>query len=304
MINYDLEFLDLESFITLYNYQNYTKAAEKLFITQPALSRRIRSLEEELGVKLVDRSGPNIQITKAGEHFYKQCLKFMAEKDSLYTSMNRFRTGNAGVLRIGLERNVNLNLALKGIVAISQDYPEIKMNFETVDGSQTLRFLRENTIDVVYTFLSTVEDIPELSYQIIAKNTLHASVGRLHPFFERSSLSWKDLIGQTLCLPNNLDYRNLNGILSWAEKSSGVTFGSIVSVNSNEELIARIATGECISFAGDYNPSLFDAITDYVHFIPIREGENRIGWPVIAYATKNRDHLIQRLLSVYDTIMD
>lgn len=301
MTNYDLEFQDLESFAALYNYRSYTKAAEKLYITQPALSRRISALEEELGVKLVERSGPRIDVTQAGEHLYKRCLKLMNEKDSLYTSMNRFRSGDAGVLRVGFDYTFNLAYALKGLTAVSCSYPEIQINFEILNSAKIKRFLKEDSIDLAYTYLNTVEDIPDLTNVIISRNRLLVAVGRTHRFFERDNISWEELRGERICCPLNPGDYTWSRLSEWAH-NAGAPFIDTIFANSIEEALVLVATGRCISFSGEVSSAPFSCVGDYVRYIPISEVENRLGWSVITYASENSNPLIHRLISQYDII--
>lgn len=301
MINYDLEFQDLESYAAVYRYRNFTKAAEKLFISQPSLSRRIHAIEEELGVVLVERSGPHITFTEAGNHFYKECLRLLREKDRLYTSMNRYRSGEAGVLRIGVEFSYNFQLTLQGIDSISRDLPNVQINYENAGGAQLMRFLQEGSIDVAFAFMSTTEDVPGITSVVIAKNSLRVAVGRSHPLFEREVVSWHDLKAERLCCPAQSNDYAWSKMTEWARKA-GAPIRDTLFTASTEEMLALVATGKYISFAGDINPGLFDNASAYLRYIPVEEGENRLGWHVLAHLSENRDPLIQKLISAYDPI--
>ena len=92
-----MDIVALESFVTVYNYKNFTKAADKLYISQPALSRRMKALEEELGITLFKRRGTSIEgITEGGKFFYKEAVKLLKQADELRLKVNRFREGVSG----------------------------------------------------------------------------------------------------------------------------------------------------------------------------------------------------------------
>lgn len=80
---------------------NFSQVAEKLNISQPALSKQILALENELGVKLFDRSSTPLKMTPAGEHFVAQAETLLYKENQLLRSMEQFRSGEAGTLTIG-----------------------------------------------------------------------------------------------------------------------------------------------------------------------------------------------------------
>ncbi len=76
-----MEFKQLQSFIEVVNYQSFTKAAEKLFISQPTVSAHITQLEEELHTKLIERTTKSISLTQSGEEVYRYVIKILGLKD-------------------------------------------------------------------------------------------------------------------------------------------------------------------------------------------------------------------------------
>ena len=115
-----MDIVALESFVTVYNYKNFTKAADKLYISQPALSRRMKALEEELGITLFKRRGTSIEgITEGGNFFYKEAVKLLKQADELRLKVNRFREGVSGTLRIAVSPDFSLSVVLKAIQKMS-----------------------------------------------------------------------------------------------------------------------------------------------------------------------------------------
>ena len=90
-----MELRQIRYFVTLARRLHFGRAAEELFITQPALSQQIRSLEQEFGVELFDRSGRRVRLTAAGEAFLRWAERILGEVESAQTEMQEF----AGLLR-------------------------------------------------------------------------------------------------------------------------------------------------------------------------------------------------------------
>lgn len=298
MTTFNLEFKYLESFIMLYNYRNFTKAAERLYITQSALSRRIKNLEDKLGVELVKRNKHGVEITDAGYSFYKACIKLIKEKDNLYTSMNRFRRGDAGRLRIASDSTFGLKPLVKGISMLSQLYPNIDISYECIRDLDSRRYLMENGVDLVFTHLSEVEDFSEISYTELGINELIVAAGRNHRFFDRSTLTWEELDGESFAIPV-VSHSSTHDKLFARAKENNCTLGRTVMVKDSMECIAYVATGKYLSFCGTVGLELFGSLPDYIHLIPVMEGENLIGWPVIAYLKESDNPLIEKFISIY-----
>jgi DNA-binding transcriptional LysR family regulator len=86
-----MEFRHLRYFVTVAQERNFTRAAEKLHIAQPPLSRQIHDLEAELGISLLDRDSRPVRLTEAGRLFYEHAILVLERVDDLRTMMRRFR---------------------------------------------------------------------------------------------------------------------------------------------------------------------------------------------------------------------
>ena len=91
----------LQYAILLSEVKNFSQVAEKLNISQPALSKQILSLENELGIKLFDRSTTPLTLTPAGQHFIREAQELLFKEDQLLRSLEQFKSGEAGQLVIG-----------------------------------------------------------------------------------------------------------------------------------------------------------------------------------------------------------
>lgn len=87
-----MELRQLTYFLTICETKNFTRAAEKLFVSQPALTNQIMALEEELGMRLLERTKKNVEITPAGEVFRRHALQVMSEVDSTLIHINEMKT--------------------------------------------------------------------------------------------------------------------------------------------------------------------------------------------------------------------
>lgn len=127
---------------------NFSLVSEQLGISQPALSKQILALENELGVKLFDRSSNPLKLTAAGEFFIARAKQLLLDEDMLIDSMAQYKSGNRGQIVIGSTPFRSQYLLAKAAREFIDFYPNVKIILKEQDSSQ----LRQDTIDGKYDF--------------------------------------------------------------------------------------------------------------------------------------------------------
>lgn len=128
----------LEYAVKLSESESFSQLAEKLNITQPALSKQILSLEKELGVQLFDRSANPISLTAAGEHFIRGAKELLYKEEELVRSMEQFALGERGRLVIGVTPFRSAYLIPDIVKKLQERYSGIKVKL-VEEGSEQLR---------------------------------------------------------------------------------------------------------------------------------------------------------------------
>lgn len=128
----------LQYAIELSKTLNFSLVAEKLGISQPALSKQISSLERELGVKLFKRGKNPMALSPAGEYFFQEAQNLLYREKQLYRSMEDFKSGKRGNLVIGISPFRSLYLLPNLCKKIKEKYPDIKIVLQE-DSSDQLR---------------------------------------------------------------------------------------------------------------------------------------------------------------------
>lgn len=90
----------LKYFVAVVNCRNFTKASEQLMVTQPMLTRVIKQMEEELGVKLIERTSKSFAMTDVGAMFYRRSVEFLARYQDFYRSVDDMKMMQKGVVTI------------------------------------------------------------------------------------------------------------------------------------------------------------------------------------------------------------
>ena len=118
--------------------RNFSTVAEQLNITQPALSKQILNLENELGVKLFDRNSTPLVLTPAGEYFIREAKEILYKEEQLLRAMERYKSGKAGQLTIGITPFRSSYLIPSIMTAVRKRFPETVIKLHEA-GSEALR---------------------------------------------------------------------------------------------------------------------------------------------------------------------
>ena len=138
--------------------QSFSRAAEKLFITQPAISKRISTLEFALDCQLFDRLGKNIQLTQAGEALVPSYRRIVAELDETLRIISNLRTRVSGHLRFGTSHHIGLHRLPPVLRQYTDQYPEVELDIQFMDSEQAAALILKGDIELaLITLPDTIE---------------------------------------------------------------------------------------------------------------------------------------------------
>jgi LysR family hydrogen peroxide-inducible transcriptional activator len=142
-----MTFVQLEYIIAIDTWRHFAQAAEKCFITQPTLSMQVQKLEEELGIKIFDRSKQPVVPTEAGKELLIQARVLMAEKDRMMEMVELRKGILAGELRIGIIPTLAPYLLPLFIQSFTGKYPTVRLVVHEMMTDVIIESLKEGTID-------------------------------------------------------------------------------------------------------------------------------------------------------------
>lgn len=142
---------------------NFSTVAERLGISQPALSKQILHLESEIGVKLFDRSTTPLTITPAGEHFVQEAQRLLYQEDQLLRSMGDFKSGKSGSLSIGISPFRSLYLMPDIAKQLKEKFPNVRIVLHEVSSDQLRKGTAEGKFDLAIVNLPVDESILDVT---------------------------------------------------------------------------------------------------------------------------------------------
>lgn len=286
-----MDFIELQSFVTICDCKNITEAARRLYITQPALSRRIRELEEELGVTLFVRRSKGIEITEAGTRLYQDAVHLLDQRQDFSLKARRLQNSQVGTVRIAVTPNMPKIPVLRAVSAMARDYPEVTQIFkpDLIRGVPSM--LSQNHLDVILCGKGEVLTFPDIHYEVLCENPLSVFVGKGHRLWAWEGISWEDLSGETIVLHLGRT-QNLEPHIELTLRKYCSSIKHIFCCKSIEECMFNAVTGRYIALCGTSEWEYPPAIPDVLRNIPI-EGP-AIDWssPAAAYNPQNPFALI------------
>lgn len=161
------ELRHLKYFLTVAEESHFRKASEKLFITQPGLSRQIKQLEDMLGVRLLDRNSRNVSLTTAGAYLKKEASQLLNQVDLVARNVKLINQGDLGELRIGFVGSAMQQVIPSMLVNLSQKFPNIHTTLEEMSNQLQVDAIEKNELDIGFVRLKLLP--PEIIRKTILK---------------------------------------------------------------------------------------------------------------------------------------
>lgn len=177
-------------FAAIAETEHYTKAAEKMHVTQSNLSHAMKDLEKELGASLFEKNGRNIQLTKYGKLFLPYVQKSIHSLEDGVTTLKQYIDPNLGTIVLAGFHSV-AQFSTDLMIRYQSETNRINVQFEY--SSERWRLLNNKLLDgSVDLIISTKSDLPEIGRSYIGTHKLVALVPEEHPFAQKESVCLKD----------------------------------------------------------------------------------------------------------------
>jgi DNA-binding transcriptional LysR family regulator len=144
---YPIDFRHLETFSRVADLKSFSKAADDLFLTQPTVSGHILSLEQSLSLRLFDRNGREVRLTKAGEVFLRYASRMLSIRRDLLNALSEFSHGIRGELSIGASTIPGEYLLPRWMGEFKKRYPLFTLSLKISDTKEIVRHVLEGTIE-------------------------------------------------------------------------------------------------------------------------------------------------------------
>ena len=187
-------------------YKNITKAAEKLFISQPSLSNQIIKLENEIGIKLFERKHQRIELTEAGRVFIEYAQIIINSFEKLEKVMGEYASMNKGTLTVGILPVATSLKIFDHIYEFQEEFPKINIFIKEIGSLALVDMMLKREIDIAFAILSK-EKLESLKSEFnileIRKDKITVAISNKHKLAKRKYVNIEDLAGENLIFSNN-----------------------------------------------------------------------------------------------------
>lgn len=291
----DLNTRKLRYFLAVAEELHFSRAAARVFLTQQALSRQIKELEDELGVRLFERTTRQVALTAAGESFLDSVRSLLSGFDEAVEAARRTDRTLAGRIRLGFFAGAALELTGPILTAFREAFPDVEVEMREVPPHDPSAGLASGVTDVA--FIRLPQGTQRIETEALFTDPVMAMVAQDHQLAVRTSVSVRDLVDEPMTLSETADetYRAFWGLYDVRERP-----GTFVPVNSVTEESSMVAAGAAIALT-TAAVSVY-APTPGTRFLPIDD------WPgsvvALAWHRGERSPVVARFVDTVCAVRD
>ncbi len=189
-----IELFQMKCFVAVAEELHFGRAAVRLFMTQPPLSRQIQLLEEVLGVQLLERSSRSVRLTAAGKVFYEDARTIMALADKAQVAARRTASGEAGRVVIGYTALAGYSLIPDLVSELKKRFPDIDIVLSEMVSSEQQEALASHTIDLA--LMRPVMSKHAFGYALAVREPMLLAVPASHPLAIKPRIALSDMAQQ------------------------------------------------------------------------------------------------------------
>jgi DNA-binding transcriptional LysR family regulator len=241
-----MELRQLHYFVTVAEELHFGRAADRLQLTQPALSKQIANLEQDLGVQLLARTKRTVQLTAAGQVFFEQAQQLLNQAQTAIQLTQRTDRGEVGQLTIGFTETAVHTVLPQLVRNFHQDYPNVELTLiELVTEAQVIA-LNQNTIDLA--FLHPPIDARGIELYPILEETFVAVLPQHHPLLKYDCIPLEAFANEPLIIHPRQEGPMLYDGLVQVCQAAGFQPKIVKESISLQTRVCLVATGMGITF--------------------------------------------------------
>jgi DNA-binding transcriptional LysR family regulator len=297
-----MDIRQLQYFITVAEYLNFTKAANQLYVAQSAISHQIADLENQLGVKLFIRNKRSVQLTPAGSVFLKEAIEIVEKTSEAIEKAKQTDGGIIGSLSIGF-LSVHVRSFLPTLLKqFQKQHPKVELTLNHLPSKMLKEALEHGEIDFAFTQPSGLDRIDDIEIQPVKSEKYCVVMHKNHPLSSKRSIQLSELAKEPFIIHNRHDspVGSFDLIVHLCEQS-GFT-PNIVSQPRFVDTVPVLVEAEMgISIL----PKSFEAISSpVIRFLEIDDINNENDFElVIAWKKNNLNPSISIFLDVLSLII-
>ncbi|HXP59173.1 MAG TPA: LysR family transcriptional regulator [Dongiaceae bacterium] len=292
-----MELRHLRYFAAVAEDLNFTKAAAKLHLAQPSLTRQIHKLEEELGVLLLNRSKNQVTLTEEGRSFLVDVQRLLALATESVLAVQRLSRGETGQLNIAYLSNFDFEMLPETLRAFRHTFPHVALNLFDMTPAEQLRALEARKIDLGFLGLPPPASAPGLQWESIARHRTVAVLPAKHPLAARRQVKLGEL--ETMFFVG-LSEKTHPGFRDWLNRTcrqAGFTPRVLQDAELEPALMTFVAEGLGVTLAREHIKRLPHPGVALRPLAPPLKSDYCVAW-----SRSNGSRVLQQYLEIVKTL--
>lgn len=252
-----MELRHLRYFLAVGEALNFTKAAAQLRVAQPALSRQVQDLEDEIGVDLLKRSPRGVTLTAEGKLFLEEVRDLLRRTDESVAKVRALARGEFGELHVGYSPSPTIELLPPALAAFQKAVPGVKVVLHDLAGDELVDGLKNGTLELAVMVAPSGEQMVGLSFESLRRYPFCVALKAGHPFARLKAVSLERLAAEPMVALRRKDYseyyRILDRIFAGLPKPPRIA----VECDSASSLITEVEVGRGVAMVN----SIFRKVT-------------------------------------------
>ncbi|NHZ69945.1 MAG: LysR family transcriptional regulator, partial [Thermotogales bacterium] len=195
----------LKAFAAVADTGSFSVAAEHLFLTQPAISKRIAALEGELDTKLFDRIGRTVTLTEAGRALLPRAHNILVELEDSVRAISNLTGEVHGILRFATSHHIGLHRLPPALKRFTQQHPQVRLDIRFMDSEEACTAVEHGELELGIVTLPPIP-LPNLTTRVVWPDPLGIAVSDHHPLAARTRVKLSELAQHPAILPATNTY--------------------------------------------------------------------------------------------------
>jgi DNA-binding transcriptional LysR family regulator len=201
-----MELRHLRYFVAVAEAENVSRAALKLHVSQPGISRQIRDLESEIGFQLFERSAKSIKLTGAGKSFLTEARAVLQRADEAVKTARAIATGELGELHVGYAPSPTSRILPPALRAFQAELPNVRVKLHDFSTEEMVAGLRSGKLQIAFLVHLSAGMLRGLHFEKIMQDPICLAVALKHPLARRRTVALADIVNEPLMTYNRVDY--------------------------------------------------------------------------------------------------
>jgi len=239
-----MELRHLRYFIAVAEEQNVTRAAARLHVSQPPLTRQIQDLEAELGVALFERTAKTIRLTEAGHVFLREAKAALQRVDAAVTAARATAIGHSSKLHIGHAPSATADFLPAVLRAFHKKLPGVRVTLHDMTATEILEGLREGHLDAGFLVKPECKLPRGVHFQSLRTYAMVVAVTPSHPWAKRREVKVTEVLKEPIVAYSRRDYPNYHRLLARVLGPRIKRLPLVEECDSGPSLIAAVESGK------------------------------------------------------------